>query len=63
MEILKERLLQMQEQSSNLYDFLYDLFFYMSLKESEEDIKNGKVMTLEESKERMKAIHENFNLE
>ena len=63
MEILKESLLQMKEQSSNLYDFLYDLFFYMSLKESEEDIKNGKVMTLEESKERMKEIHENFNLE
>lgn len=62
MEFLKESLLQMKKESSTLYDFLYDLFFYMSLKESDEDIKSGNVMTIEESKERMKKMHENFNI-
>lgn len=62
MEFLKESVLQMKKESSTLYDFLYDLFFYMSLKESDEDIKSGNVMTIEESKERMKKMHENFNI-
>jgi len=40
------------------YDFIYNLVFFMSLKESEEDIKNGRVMSIEESKERLMQEYE-----
>ena len=35
----------------------------MSLKESEEDIKNGRVMTIEESKARLMQKYGNLNIE
>ena len=44
-------------------DALYTLFLCSKLKESEDDIKNGRVMTIEESKERMRKKYENFNVE
>ena len=51
------------EDETTLYDFIYNLVFFISLKESEDDIKNGRVMTIEESKERLMQEYEHLNLE
>lgn len=40
------------------YDIIYDLFFFAELKESEDDIKNGRVCTLEELKAEMESKYE-----
>ena len=45
-----------------LNDAIYTLYLKYKLKKSEEEIKNGKVMTIEESKERMRRKYEGFNL-
>lgn len=63
MEFMKKTLNQINTQENTLYDFIYDLVFFISLKESEEDIKNGRVMTLKESKERLMQEYEYLNLE
>lgn len=62
MDFLKKTLSQVNTQDNTLYDFIYDLVFFMSLKESEEDIKNGRVMTIEESKERLMQKYGNLNI-
>lgn len=62
MEFMKKTLNQINTQENTLYDFIYDLVFFISLKESEEDIKNGRVMTLKESKERLMQEYEYLNL-
>jgi len=49
-------------QDDSLYDFLYDMVLFIGLKKSEEDIKNGRVMTIEESKERMRAAYEYLDI-
>lgn len=49
-------------QDDSLYDFLYDMVLFIGLKKSVEDIKNGRVMTIEESKERMKAAYEYLDI-
>ena len=61
MDFMKKTLNQVNTQDNTLYDFIYDLIFFMSLKESEEDIKNGRVMTIEESKARLMQKYENLN--
>ncbi len=63
MDFMKKTLNQVNTQDNTLYDFIYDLIFFMSLKESEEDIKNGRVMTIEESKARLMQKYENLNIE
>lgn len=63
MEFMKKTLNQINTQENTLYDFMYDLVFFISLKESEEDIKNGRVMTIKESKERLMQEYEYLNLE
>ena len=63
MEFMKKTLNQINTQENTLYDFIYDLIFFISLEESEEDIKNGRVMTLKESKERLMQEYEYLNLE
>lgn len=45
-----------------LNDAIYTLYLKYKLKKSEEEIKNGRVMTIEESKERMRRKYEGFNL-
>ena len=47
MEFLKKSLNKVNVQENTLYDIIYDLFFYAKLQESEEDIKNGRICTLE----------------
>ena len=63
MDFMKKTLNQVSTQDNTLYDFIYDLVFFMALKESEEDIKNGRVMTIEESKARLMQEYEYLNLE
>ncbi len=63
MDFMKKTLNQVNTQDNTLYDFIYDLVFFLSLKESEEDIKNGRVMTIEESKARLMQEYEYLNLE
>ncbi len=63
MEFMKKTLNQINNQENTLYDFIYNLVFFISLEESEEDIKNGRVMTIKESKERLMQEYEYLNLE
>lgn len=63
MDFMKQTLNQVNTQENTLYDFIYNLVFFISLKESEEDIKNGRVMTIEESKERLMKKYGNLNVE
>ena len=43
-------------------DAVYTLYLRSKLQKSENDIKNGKVMTVDESKERMRKKYANFNV-
>ena len=43
-------------------DAVYTLYLRSKLQNSENDIKNGKVMTVDESKERMRKKYANFNV-
>ncbi len=63
MDFIKKTLNQVNLQENTLYDFIYKLVFFMSLKESEDDIKNGKVMTIEETKERLMQEYEHLHLQ
>ena len=52
-------------QDDSLYDFLYDMVLFIGLKKSEEDIKNGRVITLDELGEyidELEAEYENSNI-
>ena len=52
MEFLKKSL----NKVNTLYDIIYDLFFYAKLQESEEDIKNGRICTLEELRQHINEL-------
>ena len=62
MDFMKKTLSQVNTQENTLYDFIYNLIFFISLKESEDDIKNGRAMTIEESKERLMQKYGNLNI-
>ena len=62
MDFMKQTLNQINTQENTLYDFIYNLIFFISLEESEEDIKNNRVMTIEKSKERLMQEYEYLNL-
>lgn len=62
MDFMKKTLSQVNTQENTLYDFIYNLVFFISLKESEDDIKNGRVMTIEESKARLMQKYGNLNI-
>lgn len=63
MDFMKKTLKQITTQDNTLYDFIYNLVFFMSLEESKADIKEGRVMTIEESKARLMQEYEYINLE
>ena len=63
MDFMKKTLSQVNTQENTLYDFIYNLVFFISLNESEDDIKNGRVMTIEESKARLMQKYGNLNIE
>ena len=58
MEFLKKSLNKVNVQENTLYDIIYDLFFYAKLQESEEDIKNGRICTLEELRQNINELEE-----
>lgn len=62
MDFIKEAINQINTEGNTLYDFIYNLVFYISLKESEEDIQNDRVMTIEESKERLMQKYEHLDI-
>lgn len=62
MDFIKEAINQINTENNTLYDFIYNLVFYISLKESEEDIQNGRVMTIEESKESLMQKYEHLDI-
>ena len=62
MDFIKSTVNQVNTQENTLYDYIYNLLFFISLKESEEDIKNGRVMTIEESKERLMQKYGNLTI-
>ena len=62
MDFMKNTVNQVNTQENTLYDYIYNLIFFISLKESEEDIKNGRVMTIEESKERLMQKYGNLTI-
>ena len=60
MEFMKKTLNKVNVQDNTLYDIIYNLIFFAELQESEEDIKNGRVCTLEELKAEMEARYESY---
>ena len=58
MEFLKKSLNKVNVQENTPYDIIYDLFFYAKLQESEEDIKNGRICTLEELRQHINELEE-----
>lgn len=58
MDFIKQTLNKVNVQENTFYDIIYDLFFFAKLKESEDDIKNGRVYTLEEVEAEMEARYE-----
>ena len=43
-------------------DAIYTLYLHSKLQKSQEDIKNGRVMTVKESKERMRKKYASFDV-
>ena len=62
MDFMKKTLHQFSNQENTLYNFIYNLIFFMALEESKEDIENGKVMSIEESKARLTQKYGNLNI-
>lgn len=56
MDFMKKTLNQLNEQKNTLYDIIYDLFFFAALQESEDDIKNGRVCSLEELRQHIDEL-------
>ena len=48
--------------TQSLDEIFYTLYLKIKLARSEDDIKNGRVMSIEESRERMKKKYETYNL-
>ena len=59
MEFLIKSLNKVNAQENTLYNIIYDLFFYAKLQESEEDIKNGRICTLEELRQHITKLEIN----
>ena len=60
MDFMKKTLNKVNVQKNTLYDIFYDLFFFAELQESEDDIRNGRVCTLDELKAEMEARYESY---
>jgi hypothetical protein len=60
MDFIKKTLNQVNSTENTLYDVIYNLIFFAKLEESEDDIKNNRVCTLEELKNEMEAKYESY---
>lgn len=61
MNFIKNTLNQVDLKDDTLYDIIYNLFFFAKLKDSEDDIKNGRVCTLEELEKYIKGLEATAN--
>lgn len=61
MEKISELLKKAPTDDGTFYGALYDLYLLIGIAKGMDDIKNGRGMTLEESKERMMRKYENYN--
>ena len=59
-KLMKKTLNQVNVQENTLYDIIYDLFFFAKLQESEDDIKNGRVCTLEELRQHIDELEAKY---
>ena len=65
MEFVRNTLTRVNLQDDTLYEIIYDLFFFAKLKDSEDNIKKGKICTLEELKkhiDELEAQYEDNNI-
>lgn len=62
MDFMKKTLTQVNVQKNTLYDIIYNLFFFAKLQESEDNIKNGKVCTLEELRQHIDELDAKINV-
>lgn len=65
MDFIKTALNQIDLEEDTLYDMIYNLFLFAKIKESEENIKNNKVCTLDELRNyinELEARHEDNNI-
>lgn len=62
MEFMNSALSKVNVEDNTLYDLIYNLVFFAKIDESEDDIRNGRVMTIEESKERLRREYANINV-
>lgn len=53
-------LLKDSEDDGTFYDSLYNLFLLIGIAKGIEDVRNGKEMTIEESRERMMQKYETY---
>ena len=60
MDFMKKTLNQVNVQENTLYDIIYDLFFFAKLQESEDDIKNGIVCTLDELRQHINELEAKY---
>lgn len=64
MEKIKELLKDPKMDNESIYNLLYDLHFFAGLAEAEDDIRNGRFITLEEFDKEMEELYAKtfFNL-
>ena len=60
MDFMKKTLNQIDVHENTLYNIIYDLFFFAKLQESEDNIKNDKVCTLEELKQHIDELEAKY---
>lgn len=54
-------LLNNSKDSETFFDLLYDLYLFIGIAKGVDDVRNGKGMTFEESRERMMQKYETYN--
>ena len=60
-ESISELLKKSKSDDGTFLDALYNLYLFIGITKGVDDIKNGKGMTIEESKERIMQKYENYN--
>lgn len=58
---ISELLKQSKSDDGTFLDALYNLYLFIGITKSMNDIKNGNVMTVQESKERMMQKYESYS--
>ena len=61
MNFIRNTLNQVDLKDDTLYDIIYNLFFFAKIKDSEDDIKNDRVCTLEELEKYIKELEDTVN--